>query len=153
MGICNIKAAAALAALMGGCSTPAPPPATPAMYVDLATPGASLDAATATSMINAYRAKAGLGALSWDEGLAREAQTTAERLAARGDLSDGGGATPAGMKRSVSGGYHSFADAFSGWRLASVHDGVLKAPGTRLGIAALARPGSRHRVYWVMLVK
>lgn len=151
---CALRGVAALAALVGGCSAPLPPPPVqPAFYADLASPGASFDRKTASEIINAYRSKAGLGALTWDEGLAREAQANAERLAARGDLSDGGGAVPAGIKRSVSGGYHTFADAFSGWRGSPPHDAVLRAQGGRYAIAALARPGSRHRVYWVMLVR
>lgn len=153
-GFCALRGVAALAALLGGCSAPVPPaPVQPAFYADLASPGAQFDRATASEIINAYRAKAGAGSLAWDEGLEREAQANAERLAARGDLSDGGGPVPAGVKRSVSGGYHTFADAFSGWRGSPPHDAVLRAQGSRYAIAALAKPGSRHRVYWVMLVK
>lgn len=154
MSACSHAALAALAALLGGCAAEPPRrPAQPAFYADLARPGASFDEKTASEIINAYRARNGVGPLLWDPGLAREAQLTAERLAGRGDLSDGGGGVPAGMKRSVSGGYHTFADAFSGWRGSPVHDGVLRAQGSRYAIAALAKPGSRHRVYWVMLVK
>jgi uncharacterized protein YkwD len=154
MSLCNHAAIAALAAIMGGCSAE-PPRNTvqPAFYADLARPGARFDEKTASEIINAYRARNGAGPLVWDAGLEREAQAVAERLAARGDLSDGGGPVPAGMKRSVSGGYHTFADAFSGWRGSPTHDGVLKAPGSRYAIAALSKPGSRHRIYWVMLVK
>lgn len=125
----------------------------PAFYVDLAQPGATLDPVTASEIINAYRQRNGLLPLVWDVELARLADQEARRLADRGDLSDGGGTTPRGVRRSVSGGYHSFADAFSGWRGSPGHDGVLKAKGGKhFAIAALARPGSRHRVYWVMLV-
>lgn len=153
MSFCSIRGVAALAAVLGGCSAPPPRPVQPAFYADLATPGAAFDKVSASEIINAYRARAGVGVLTWDEGLAREAQANAERLAARGDLADGGGAVPAGIKRSVSGGYHTFADAFSGWRGSPPHDAVLRAQGSRYAIAALAKPGSRHRVYWVMLVK
>jgi uncharacterized protein YkwD len=154
MSFCSHAAVAVLAALMGGCAAERPAPAPqPAFYADLAQPGAAFDEKTASEIINAYRAKSGVGPLVWDAGLAREAQANAERLAARGDLSDGGGAVPPGMRRSVSGGYHTFADAFSGWRGSPLHDGVLRAPGSRYAIVALARPGSRHRVYWVMLVR
>lgn len=152
------------AALMAGCAAEAPPPPQPAFYVDLARPGAVLDPATAREIINAYRQREGLGALVWDPGLAAIAGAGAAALAARGDLQDGGkgdldralaagGFSPREVRRSVSGGYHSFADAFSGWRGAPAHDAVLKAKaGKRFAIAAHAQPGSRHRVYWVMLV-
>lgn len=153
MSLCSHAAVAALAALLGGCAAERPAVPQPAFYADLARPGAAFDEKTASQIINAYRAKSGVGALVWDDALAREAQANAERLAARGDLSDGGGAVSAGVKRSVSGGYHTFADAFSGWRGSPPHDAVLRAPGSRYAIVALAKPGSRHRVYWVMLVK
>ncbi len=158
--------ASVVVALAGvsGCGTSEPPQPQPAFYADLARPGAVLDPVTATDIINAYRAREGLRPLVWDAGLARIAAEAASTLADRGDLSDGGGegllrALAMGgysgrlVRRSVSGGYHSFADAFSGWRGAPAHDGVLRAKdGQKYAIAALARPGSRHRVYWVLLV-
>lgn len=157
-------AALALALGIGGCSAPEPSRPQPAFYADLARPGAVLDPVTASEIINVYRAQGGLAPLGWDERLQRLAESEARRLAERGDLSDGGGAgisaaltaagyAPQAVKRSVTGGYHSFADAFSGWRGAPGHDAVLKArDGRRYAIAAIAKPGSRHRVYWVMLV-
>lgn len=141
-----------------------PPKPEPAFYTDLARPGATFDPKTATDIINAYRANHNLAPLAWDDGLARIAETVARDLAARGDLSDGGGegvlrALALGgypvreVRRSVTGGYHSFADAFSGWRGAPGHDAVLRDPnGRKYAIAVLAQPGSRHRVYWVMFV-
>lgn len=152
------------ALLLAGCAGDVPPPPQPAFYVDLARPGSALDPTSATEIINAYRQREGLTPLAWDAGLASIAQAAAASLAARGDLQDGGkgdldralamgGFSPRVVRRSVSGGYHSFADAFSGWRGAPMHDAVLRAKGGRLfAIAAHAQPGSRHRVYWVMLV-
>lgn len=164
MDFCRLNQIAALAALLGGCAAEPPSRPQPAFYVDLARPGAALDPGSAREIINGYRARNGLATLEWDSKLAAIAESNAAGLAARGDLSDGGGdalrrALAAGgyapdtVRRSVSGGYHSFADAFSGWRGAASHDAVLRAPeGRRFAIAALAKPGSRHRVYWVMLV-
>lgn len=159
MTSCQGLAALGLATLLSACSTPAPPPPQPAFYADLARPGAALDPATATEIINAYRQRNGLAPLVWDAGLQQQAARDAELLAARGDLSEGGQgslralSTAGVVRRSVSGGYHSFADAFSGWRGSPAHDAVLKArDGGRYAIAAVSRPGSRHRVYWVMLV-
>jgi uncharacterized protein YkwD len=139
---------------LAACTSPVPPRPQPAFYVDLSRPGAMLDPVTASEIINAYRAKSGLPPLVWDSVLEREAQEEAAQLADRGDLADGGrNPLRRGLRRSVSGGYHSFADAFSGWRGSPAHDGVLRAAdGGRYAIAALARTGSRHRVYWVMLV-
>lgn len=154
----------AFALAVSGCQMQEAPRPQPAFYADLARPGAALDPVTASEIINSYRERGGLGPLVWDAGLQRLAEAEAQRLADRGDLSDGGGESigraltqagfsPGAVRRSVSGGYHSFADAFSGWRGAPAHDAVLKTRnGRRYAIAALSRPGSRHRVYWVMLV-
>jgi uncharacterized protein YkwD len=160
-----VLAASAIAAVaVSGCTTPEPPRPQPAFYADLAQPGAALDPVTASEIINAYRQRNGLAPMLWDGALQRLAEQEARALADRGDLSDGGGNAmlralstagyaPQDIRRSVSGGYHSFADAFSGWRGSPGHDAVLRArEGKRYAIAAVARPGSRHRVYWVMLV-
>ena len=154
-----------VAMALSGCTTrEAPQRPQPAFYTDLARPGTVLDPVTASEIINAYRQRNGLGSLLWDGALQRLAEQEAHALAGRGDLSDGGGSAmlramaaaghaPRDIRRSVSGGYHSFADAFSGWRGSPGHDAVLRArEGKRYAIAAVAKPGSRHRVYWVMLV-
>lgn len=150
------SAAMLLLAALTGCSESGPPRPQPAFYVDLARAGTSLDPGTSTTIINGYRTNLGLGALTWDEGLAAQAREEAGRLAARGELTGttlAGARMVRGLKRSVSGGYHSFADAFSGWRGSPAHDAVLRAPmGRRYGIGVVARPESRHRVYWVVLV-
>lgn len=142
---------------LGGCATEPSQRPQPAFYADLAQPGAALDPKTATEIINAYRERSGLAPLGWDPALQQQAEAEARRLAERGDLLETGArdglAAAQGLRRSVSGGYHSFADAFSGWRGSPAHDAVLKLKdGRRYAIAAIARPASRHRVYWVMLV-
>ena len=165
MRSCSGTGAIFLAAVLAGCSTPAAPPTPqPAFYADLARPGAVLDPVSASEIINAYRQRNGLAPILWDGALQRLAEQEAQTLADRGDLSDGGGSAmlralgaaghaPQDIRRSVSGGYHSFADAFSGWRGSPGHDAVLRArDGKRYAIAAVSKPGSRHRVYWVMLV-
>jgi Cysteine-rich secretory protein family len=136
----------------------------PAYYADLATPGARLDPITTAEIINAYRANHGLLPLKWEPGLVQLAQNEAKALADKGEVREIPGSTldaalkmqgfaPERVLRSFTGGYHSFADAFSGWRGARHHDGVLKMKdGQSFGLAAIARPNSRHRVYWVLLV-
>ena len=53
----------------------------------------------------------------------------------------------------VSAGYRTLAEAFSGWRDSPQHNAVMLAPaGTRLGVAAVDRPGAKYRVYWVLVV-
>ena len=155
--MCN-PAFLALASALGlaACSDTAPSRPQPAFYVDLARSGTALDPQTSTTIINGYRTNLGLPALEWDPALAEQARGEAARLAARGELSSDalqGHRSVRGLKRSVSGGYHSFADAFSGWRGSPAHDAVLRTPkGRRYGIGVVARPESRHRVYWVVLV-
>ena len=52
----------------------------------------------------------------------------------------------------VSAGYRTLAEAFSGWRDSPQHNAVMLAPGSRLGIAAVDRPGTKYRVYWTLIV-
>ena len=148
--------ALALFLVVSACADSDPPRPQPAFYIDLAQSGSALDPLTSTTIINGYRTNLGLPPLAWDPALAEEARKEAARLAARGELSTEvlQAARPVrGLRRSVSGGYHSFADAFSGWRGSPAHDAVLRAPkGRRFGIGVVARPESRHRVYWVVLV-
>lgn len=154
----KVVAGLATAFLMAGCAGEPPSPPQPAFYRDLAA-GGQLDAASALSIINDYRRANGLGTLIWDAGLAAEAEREAQRHAVADGLLTGGARvtqTVGGnsVRRSVSGGYHNFADAFSGWRGSPAHDAVLREPqGEAIGVAAVARPGSRHRVYWVVLVR
>lgn len=150
---------AAIALGLAACAAEPPQRPQPAFYVDLARPGASLDPGTATEIINAYRERNGRSSLAWDSSLHQQAEREAQALAARDDLLENRGSlntqgqTRQTLWRSVSGGYHSFADAFSGWRGSPAHNAVLLVPdGRQFAIAAVARPGSRHRVYWVMLV-
>lgn len=152
------KIAGLLAGLvLAGCAVEPPQPR-PAFYQDLAS-GGTLDSASALSLVNDYRRANGLGVLTWDAGLAAEAENEARRHAAADGLLTAGirdksSAADSAIRRSVSGGYHTMADAFSGWRGSPAHDAVLRDPkGAAIGIGAVARAGSRHRVYWVVLVR
>jgi uncharacterized protein YkwD len=150
--------------LVVGCAEERRPEVTPAFYSDMSRPGASVDHRTAAEIINAYRAKDGLKPLQPDERLVALAAREAQRLAERGEIADGenaslraslvaAGLRPASIGKSISAGYQTFADAFSGWRGSPHHDRVMRASkATRFGIAAHHRAGSRHRIYWVMLV-
>ncbi|WP_460449793.1 CAP domain-containing protein [Alsobacter sp. SYSU BS001988] len=153
---------AALAALgLAGCTTsesPAPS-ATPTFYQRL-DQGGRLDEEAAVSMINAYRAKNGLGPLALDPGLVAEARRQAATVADN-DTSTWGETPNVGVQKAsvggrserVSAGYRTLAEAFSGWRDSPPHNRVLLAPsGARLGIAAVDRPGAKYRVYWDIIV-
>jgi uncharacterized protein YkwD len=152
-----------IAILLSSCGE-VQPPVRPAFYADLAKPGATLDPVTTGQILNSYRTSKGVAALTADPRLEAIARAEAVRLAGLGEIQPGreaaldaalkaAGYAPARVKRSITGGYHSFADAFSGWRGAPHHDGVLLSPkGKTYGLVAHSAPGSRHRVYWVMLV-
>jgi len=82
-----MRAAAALTVilLLAGCASEAPVE-TPAMYINMADPGAKLDAAAAASMISQYRQNNGLGAVAVDPDLMRLAETQSGAMAAQNKL-------------------------------------------------------------------
>ncbi|WP_183317987.1 CAP domain-containing protein [Chelatococcus caeni] len=152
--------AAAPLALLAACSSPPPDTQQPAFYRSLASAGASVDAASAAGMISAYRRNHGLPPVAVDAALQREAQAEAERMATadrpssadavKQRLAAAGVASPA---VNLSAGYHTVAEAFSGWRESPQHDRTMLAPGaTRLGIATAYAPGSKYKVYWALIV-
>src|SRR5262245_37102182 len=151
-------------AVLGGCADNFVPKSEPSFYRNLAQPGAQLDAAAAASMISGYRANNGLPAVELDSDLMRLAQIQAEVMAKRDKLDHGVGkpfvkrlkASGYNAKRAaenISAGYHTLAEAFSGWRDSSPHRAnMLLAGATRIGIAAVYTPGSKYKVYWAMII-
>jgi uncharacterized protein YkwD len=162
-----------LAALLAvaGCAVetfpekPAPAsPSAPSFYASMAARGARIDAQGAAEMISLYRGNHGLGAVAVDPGLMEEARRQAEAMSAadklshdvRGSLTDR--LNHAGYARStavenVSAGYHTVAEAFSGWRDSPPHKANMLARGvTRLGIAAAYNPRSKYHVFWTLVL-
>ena len=159
----TLRAALVLAGVLGlaSCATPPVEEPMPGFYRRL-DEGAALDAQGALSLINGYRVRNGLGLLALDDGLSEEARRRAATMAAA-DTSTWGqmptltaaGARGASAVRAerASAGYRTVAEAFSGWRDSPPHNKVLLEPrGTRLGIAAVDRPGTKYRVYWDIIV-
>lgn len=154
-------ALAAALALLAACSAPAPvQQQRPAFYQSLASAGAAVDAQSAAGMISAYRRNNGLPPVAVDAALQREAEAEAQRMAAadrpssaeavKQRLAAAGVASPA---VNLSAGYHTMAEAFSGWRESPQHDRTMLAPGaTRLGIATAYAPGSKYKVYWALVL-
>jgi uncharacterized protein YkwD len=152
--------------LLAACAETAPArlDAPPAMYASLAAAGARLDSAAARDLINGYRRNLGLPPVALEPALMREAERQADAMAAGGDVARGArtdirarlaaaGAPVKTARESVSAGYFTVSDAFSGWRGSPVHDATLRLPGAaRMGIAARHRPGSRHHVYWALVL-
>ncbi len=160
--------ACALAVFIGvgiaGCASDAPPPAQPTFYRSMAAADAELDAAAAESMISGYRRNNALGELTLDPKLSELALAQARSMAARDKLDQNAAKTlNARIKKSgynarvaaenVSAGYHTLAEAFSGWRDSPPHRAtMLLKGGTRMGIAAVYAPNSKYKVFWTLIV-
>jgi uncharacterized protein YkwD len=53
----------------------------------------------------------------------------------------------------ISAGYHTLAEAFSGWRDSPPHRAnMLKDGVTRMGIAAVYTPTSKYKVFWALIL-
>ncbi len=102
-------------------------PDQPSFYRDLAQPGAKLDAAAAASMISGYRTNNGLPVVIIDPALTAMAQAQAETMAQRDKLEHNvkkpfvkrlkaAGYPAKRAAENIGAGYHTLAEAFSGWR-------------------------------------
>jgi uncharacterized protein YkwD len=149
------------ACLLGGCASEPPAEPQPSFYRRL-DEGSALDQQAALSFVNGHRARAGLAPLVLDPALSEEARQRAASVAAT-DTSTWGETPSVGAQKvatggavrieRVSAGYRTLAEAFSGWRDSPQHNKVMLAPGaTRMGIAAVDRPGTKYRVYWDLIV-
>ena len=158
-----LLAVLALVAL-SGCAADTVPKAEPSFYRNLAQPGAQLDAAAAASMISGYRSNNGLPAVTLDPELTRLAEAQAALMAKRDKLDHNAGkpfvvrlkASGYDAKRAaenIGAGYHTLAEAFSGWRDSAPHRAnMLLAGATRIGIAAIYSPASKYKVYWALIL-
>jgi uncharacterized protein YkwD len=157
--LCAIVASVAL----GACASKAPPEE-PTFYQDLAKTDVTVDAAAAASMISGYRSNNGLGALKVDPELMRLASEQAHAMAAHDRMDhDIGRPFQERIKDSafrssvavenISAGYHTLAEAFSGWRDSPPHRANMLNPSvTRLGIAAVYSPTSKYKVFWALIL-
>jgi uncharacterized protein YkwD len=156
----------AAAVLLSACAGPDTqvPKAEPSFYRNLSQPGAELDATAAASMISGYRANNGLTPVTLDPELMRLAQVQAETMAKRDKL-DHAASKPFNARlkeagypvsvaaENISAGYHTLAEAFSGWRDSPPHRANMLLNGaTRIGIAAVYTPKSKYKVYWALIL-
>ena len=126
--------------------------------------GAKVDAATAASMISGYRRNNGLGAVTVDPELMKAAETQAMAMASRNKLdhdvkgSLGKRLNAAGYPATVaveniSAGYHTLAEAFSGWRDSPPHRANMLHKGVnKLGIAATYAPNTKYKGFWTLIL-
>jgi uncharacterized protein YkwD len=152
-----------IALFLSGCASEVPVEQ-PAMYADMATPGARLDAVSAASMISLYRQNNGLGGVVVDPELMKIAEAQSSVMANQNKLDHdikaplakrlNGAGYPASLAvENVSAGYHTMAEAFSGWRDSPPHKAnMLKSGVTKLGIAASYAPNTKYKVFWTLIL-
>ncbi|MDQ0314053.1 CAP domain-containing protein [Amorphus orientalis] len=159
---CRLLIAATGVALLAAC---AQPPEKPAFYRDLGTSTAQVDAASALGLINSYRTNNGLAPLTLDPALSAIAQDQADLLAERDSIQlslageraidarlKAAGYSAASSVESVSAGYRTVAEAFSGWRELKSHNAnMLNPEATRFGIATAYAPASKYKVFWAAI--
>jgi uncharacterized protein YkwD len=151
-------------ALLSGCLSDSAPPAQPSFYASMAEEGATVDAGAAASMISGYRGNNGLGSVEVDTDLTRIAMDHARTMAAKDKVDRSAGREftsrlgAAGFDgkiavENVGAGYHTLAEAFSGWRDSPQHRAnMLKGGVNRLGIAAVYAPQSKYKVFWALIM-
>lgn len=151
--------------VLGGCGTAVEQtPEQPAFYLSLAHGGAKLDAQVAASMISGYRQNNGLGAVVVDPALMKAAETQSMAMATRNKLDhdvkgslvrrlNAAGYPAAIAVENISAGYHTLAEAFSGWRDSPPHRANMLSKGvTKLGIAASYAPNTKYKVFWTLIL-
>jgi uncharacterized protein YkwD len=160
-----MRAAVAIIGLLAlaGCAAEAPVEQ-PSMYLNMADAGAKLDPQAAASMISLYRQNNGLGAVVVDPDLMKLAEQQSQAMASRNKLDHdvkaplakrlNASGYPATLAvENVSAGYHTLAEAFSGWRDSPPHRAnMLKTGVTKLGIAASYAPNSKYKVFWTLIM-
>ena len=150
--------------LLSGCMGDTQAPEQPTMYLSMANGGATLDPQTAASMISQYRQNNGLGQVVVDPDLMKVAEAQSMAMAARNKLDHdvkgplakrlGASGYPAkAAVENVSAGYHTLAEAFSGWRDSPPHRAnMLNRDVTKLGIAASYAPNTKYKVFWTLIL-
>jgi len=160
-----MRAAVAIIGLLalGGCAAEAPIEQ-PSMYLSMADGGARLDSQAAASMISLYRQNNGLGAVTVDPELMKLAEAQSQAMASHNKLDHdvkaplarrlNSAGYPASLAvENVSAGYHTLAEAFSGWRDSPPHrENMLKSGVTKLGIAASYAPNTKYKVFWTLIL-
>jgi uncharacterized protein YkwD len=160
----RVFGAAIVAGLLSACAAVDETPAEPTFYQSMAKPDAQLDAAAAASMISGYRRNNGLGTVTLDPALMQAAAQQSNAMARSNKFEhNAGGEFRERIQRSgfdagvavenIGAGYHTLAEAFSGWRDSPPHRAnMLKGGVDRMGIAATYAPNSKYKVFWTLIL-
>jgi len=159
----SVAAAVLVVACAGGDRDP-PAIGEPTFYRSMAVSGAQVDSAAAASMISGYRKNNGLGAVSVDPALMKLAAEQANAMASRDRLDHdvdrgfsqriaGSGYDAKAAYENIGAGYHTLAEAFSGWRGSPGHRAnMLQRNVNQIGIAAAYSPRSKYKVFWALIL-
>ncbi len=140
------------------------PTGQPSFYLSMASRDAKVDTAAARDLISIYRRNNGLSTVALDPLLQAEAQKQAEAMAAANSMShevraslqvrlDGSGLGHTTAVENISAGYHTLADAISGWRNSRPHnENLLNGKMRRMGIASAYAPGTKYKVFWALVM-
>ena len=145
-----------------GCSDEKPS-GQPSFYRSMAAADAKVDAKAAQSMISGYRRNNGLGIVVLDDKLMKLAEEQARAMASKNRFEhDAAGPFAQRIKRgydakvaveNIGAGYHTLAEAFSGWRDSPPHRANMLHSGvTKMGIAAVYSPNSKYKVFWALIL-
>jgi len=157
-------AGTALLMLLGACAGDREPPQEPSFYRSMATADAKVDAAVAASMISGYRTNNGLPTVTVDPELMKLAEAQAQAMARLDKLDhnvirafperlSSQGYRSSTAAENIGAGYHTLAEAFSGWRDSPPHRANMLLKGaTRMGIAAVYSPKSKYKVFWALIL-
>jgi len=136
----------------------------PSFYLSMASRDAKVDTVAARDLISIYRRNNGLSTVALDPLLQAEAQKQAEAMAAANSMShevraslqvrlDGSGLGHTTAVENISAGYHTLADAISGWRNSRPHnENLLNGKMHRMGIASAYAPGTKYKVFWALVM-
>src|ERR1700755_2826323 len=127
-------------------------------------PQHKLAAVGAAAMISQYRQNNGLGSVAIDPDLMKLAESQSQAMASKNKmdhdvraplpkrLSEAG--YPATLAvENISAGYHTMAEAFSGWRDSPPpRENMLKNGVTKMGIAASYAPNTKYKVFWTLIL-
>ena len=94
-------------------------------------------------------------AASGDEALAMASRDTLDHNAGRSfnERLKAHGYRARAAAENIGAGYHTLAEAFSGWRDSPPHRANMLLDGaTRMGIAAVYTPKSKYKVFWALIL-